>query len=66
MVTDEVVTLLRKKCAASGSAKRWAEENKVSESYVSDVLRGRREPAASILDALGLERITTYRKVRDA
>ncbi len=62
MLTSDVVILLRKRCAAAGSAKAWAKAANVSESYVSDVLRGRREPAPAILDALGLERVLTYRK----
>jgi transcriptional regulator with XRE-family HTH domain len=34
----------------------------VSSQYLSDVLHGRREPGPKILNALGLERVVTYRK----
>ena len=35
-----------------------------SQQYLCDVLRGRKEPGAKILDALGLERVITYRRKR--
>ena len=34
----------------------------VSQQYVNDVLKGRREPGESILKALGLERVVSYRR----
>jgi lambda repressor-like predicted transcriptional regulator len=34
----------------------------VSPAYLSDVLNGNREPGPKIIDALGLERVVTYRK----
>lgn len=39
----------------------FAEDNDLSAAYVNDVLRGRREPGKKILDAVGVERVTTYR-----
>jgi len=45
-----------------GTAKRWAQFNNVSAAYVCDVLAGRRDPGEKILDALGIERITLYRR----
>jgi len=36
----------------------------VSESFLSDVLAGRREPTGKILDYLGYERVVSYRKLR--
>lgn len=35
----------------------------VSESFLSDVLRGHREPTGKILEYLGYERVVSYRKV---
>ena len=62
MTTNEVVTMLRAKCGDNAAA--WARANKVSPAYISDVLRGRREPGASILKALKLRRILSYETVR--
>ena len=62
MTVEQVRTLLRKRCAAAGSMTTWAGENGVSIAYVSDILAGRREPGESVLTALGLERVISYRK----
>ena len=57
------VELLRQRCA--GKAKSAvAEEMQVSPQYLSDVLAERREPGPKMLDALGLERVVTYRRKR--
>lgn len=48
------------------SQAEWARKHGVSPAYVSDVLAGRREPGKLVLDALGLERVITYRKKRIA
>jgi hypothetical protein len=39
----------------------FAQDNDLSAAYVSDVLRGRREPGRKILDAVGVERFVMYR-----
>lgn len=43
----------------------WSRKHGVSAAYVSDVLAGRRDPGKMILDALGLERVVTYRRKKD-
>lgn len=43
----------------------WAKAHGVSPAYVSDVLAGRREPGKLVLDALGLERVVTYRRKKE-
>lgn len=60
MTADQVRGLMKR--AAGDSQKAWADRHKISASFVSDVLLGRREPAGKILDALGLERVVSYRK----
>lgn len=39
----------------------FAQDNDLSAAYVNDVLRGRREPGQKILDALGIEKVVSYR-----
>ena len=39
-----------------------AHELGISESYLCDVLKGRKEPGESILEPLGLERVIRYRR----
>lgn len=55
--------LLQKRCngrALSIAAKELG----VSPQYLSDVLHRRRDPGPLILQAIGLERVVTYRRIR--
>jgi hypothetical protein len=62
MDADGVRALLGREIAKAGTAKAWAKAAKITDAYVCDVLRSRRDPGVSILDALGLEKIVTYRQ----
>ncbi len=57
------VAALHLACVAHGSQKAFAERAGVSGAYVNDVLQRRREPGGAITQALGLERITAYRRM---
>lgn len=50
---EQVRDLIRQRC--NGNAAKWAQTNKISPAYVSDVLNGRRAPGQKILDALNIE-----------
>lgn len=50
------------KVNANGNQAAWARSHGFSPQYLSDVLKGRREPGEAILKALKVERVTTYRK----
>ena len=56
----ELLDILRGEIAVAGSQRAWARSAKVSVAYVSDVLRGRRDPGPSILKPLGYTRQETY------
>ena len=56
-----VRVLLQKRVSERGTQKAVAVDLGVSEQYLSDVLNGRREPGEAMLEALGLERVVTYR-----
>lgn len=58
----DVVAILAGEVERAGSQTAWAKSHAVSLPYVNDVLQGRREPGAKILDALGLVRVVTYRR----
>lgn len=45
------------------SQKCVAESLGISPQYLSDILKGRREPGKSVLAAMGYDRIVFYRKV---
>jgi predicted transcriptional regulator len=49
--------------AAESTQRAMAEKMGVSESYLSDVLRGRREPTDRCLTAIGFEKVTFYRPI---
>jgi DNA-binding transcriptional regulator YdaS (Cro superfamily) len=40
---------------------QWARKHNISPAYVNDVINGRREPGPAILEALGIERVVSYR-----
>lgn len=63
MTPSQVRKLLDDMADTAGSQKNLAAQLDVSESYLSDVLTGRREPGEKLLEALGLERVVTYRTV---
>lgn len=62
MTPDSVRALIRRACREAGSQKAWAKQHSINEAFLSQVLRGEREPSPSILDVFGLERIVSYRK----
>jgi hypothetical protein len=45
-----------------GSQIGFAQDHDISAAYVNDALRGRRDPGQKILEAVGVERVVTYRK----
>ena len=62
MTLDDVRELLRQECERAGSQVAWAKAHGMAAAYVSDVIHGRRDPGGKLLDALGLDRVVTYRK----
>lgn len=59
---QDMMERLRAAIAAAGSQKTFADTHKLSQQYISDVLSGRRGVGKKLLDALGLERVVSYRK----
>jgi hypothetical protein len=62
---DQFVIHLMRQIDRHGSQKEFAAHHKISEQYISDILLDRREPGKKILDALGFERVITYRKTKE-
>jgi hypothetical protein len=50
-------------CKRAGGQKAFAEAHCLSNSYVNDVLHGRRDAGDGILDALGLVRVVRYKRM---
>jgi len=61
MTEADVIARLKAACDVAGSQKAWAAAHNMTAQWVHDVISGRRAPGQSILDALGLERVVTYR-----
>lgn len=59
MTEDDVRALLRSKAPRQAD---FAKVAGISPQYVNDVLAGRRDPGKAILDALGIEKVVTYRR----
>jgi transcriptional regulator with XRE-family HTH domain len=55
------INLLEKRITKS-SLRAVARELDVSAGYLSHLMKGEREPGPKILDALGIEKVVTYRK----
>lgn len=62
MTPDSMRALIRRACREAGSQKAWAKQHNINEAFLSQVLRGEREPSPAILDPLGMERVVVYRK----
>lgn len=66
MELDEMLDVLRAAVNDAGTAKAWAEMHGIVPSFVSDILNKRRNPTASVLKPLGLEKVVIYRRCADA
>ena len=64
MTSAQVRQLLLAQSQKIGSQAALAKQLGVSAVYLSDVIRGKREPAETICAALGIERVVTYRKMK--
>lgn len=60
---DHIRGLVRQAEQSVGGQKALASQWGISVQYISDVLRGYRDPGKSILAALGYERVILYRKI---
>jgi transcriptional regulator with XRE-family HTH domain len=67
MNKSEVLKLIRQAVHDAGSQTAFARQCGVTTQYINDLLRGRRDPGAKILDALGIEKtvIVSYRTKED-
>ena len=48
--------------AAEGSQVAFANKHDVSTAYLNEMVKGKRSPSDKVLDALGYEAVTLYRK----
>jgi transcriptional regulator with XRE-family HTH domain len=60
LTQDEFLSLIRDDVETEGSQKALASKLEVSETYLSDVLRGRRTAGNKILSRYNLRAVTSY------
>jgi hypothetical protein len=63
---DQVRSVLRATCKREGSQRKWAAKVGVSEAFLSDVLRGKRNVTSRFLRELGYEQVRMFRRTRQA
>ena len=54
--------LLAAACAAAGSQREWAKANGISPQYLTDILKGRRQPNDRIARCIGWRRVVAFEK----
>jgi DNA-binding transcriptional regulator YdaS (Cro superfamily) len=64
MTEDQLRAIMRDKLSARGAQRAFAQQHGVSEQYLSDWLKGRRDAGPAIASACGYERVVTYRRVQ--
>jgi transcriptional regulator with XRE-family HTH domain len=65
LTQEEFLSLIRDDVETEGSQKALAARLEVSETYLSDVLRGRRAAGNKILTRYNLRAVTSYHPVQD-
>lgn len=63
LLFEDVMNLLRDEIAAAGNQAELARKRRLSRTTLNAVLRGRRKLPANLLKALGLEKITVYKRL---
>jgi DNA-binding transcriptional regulator YdaS (Cro superfamily) len=63
LLVEDVLKLLRAEIAAAGSQSEWARIKGVNRPVLNYALRGRRKLQPKILKALGLEKVTVYKRL---
>lgn len=62
MDATDVLELVKRGVEGAGSQKDFATAHGMSQGFLHDVLNGRRDLSDKVLEAVGVERIITYRR----
>ena len=63
LTLDEVIEILKDAVAEEGTQDNFAAKHYFSTTLISFTLTGKKHPGPSILNALGLEKVTLYRMI---
>jgi hypothetical protein len=58
-----IMEVIKTHIEVAGSQRLFGEQLEITSSYVSNVLKGVREPSKKMLEAIGYEAVTVYRKI---
>ncbi len=62
---NAVTNRLQAECEKLGGQAGWAKAHGFSPAFVNDVLRGRRDITDRLAEALGFQRVTLWKDLRD-
>jgi len=62
---DGLIKWIRRGIAREGGQIKYADKHEIDRAVMSLVLNKKREPSLEFIDALGLERVITYRKKKE-
>lgn len=65
LLINDLIKWIRKGIAREGGQIKYADKHKIDRAVMSLVLNGKRDPSQEFIDALGLERIVTYRRKKE-
>jgi len=63
LTVEDVLELMRREVKACGSQQAFASKVGITQGYVNDILKRKRELGPKILDALGLRKVVSYEQM---
>ena len=63
MTLEEFLQYVRQLAREQGSQQALAAKCGINASWLSEILKGRRDPGKKLLDALGFRRVVTYERI---
>jgi hypothetical protein len=63
LTLEDVIEHLKKYVELAGSQKAFCDRHDMAYAFVSRVINGKDKPSPDLLRAIGLERVTIYRRV---
>jgi DNA-binding transcriptional regulator YdaS (Cro superfamily) len=64
MTADDVRKIIANKCAKRGTQSVFAKQLGISQTYLNDIIHGRRAIADAVCEMLNIERVVSFRKIR--
>lgn len=59
---EETREKLRQACRESGGQSAWCQKHGITAPFLSEILRGRRDPTERVVRLIGLERVMMFRE----